>query len=152
MTPQTRTERGSAAVELVLFLPVMIILILVAFSATELFWNRRHLDDVTEEAARFATAAADEPRSPRPSGTQPTPEAVAAFVAEISEMPVLDVQVSPNPTHVAPGGEVAVAVTLEHDVGPLAGIVNALNRLIGNDPVFPDGVMQLDSTVSMRKE
>ena len=151
MTRRGSTERGSAAIELAVFLPVFILLVLAAFSATELFWNHRHLDDVTEAAARFATAAPDEFRGPRPAGTQPTPEAVSAFVGEISELPVLDVQVSPNPLHVGPGQEVTVAVTLEHEVGPIAGIVNALNELIGNDPVFPGGVMQLDSTVSKIK-
>ena len=152
MTQPTQSERGSAAVELAVSLPVMVLLILLAFSATELFWNKRHLDDVASEAAHFATVASDEPRSPRPSGTRPTPEAVAAFVGEISELPVLEVAVSPDPTTIHPGEEVTVEVVLKHDVGPLATLVNGLNALIGNDPPFPDGAMQLNSVVTAVKE
>ena len=161
MNPRTRSERsslttaderGAAAIELALFLPMMALLIAMAVSATGLVSNQNHLNHVTETAARFATRAGDDPSNPRPHGTAPTPGAIAAYVEEISDLPVVQVQVTPDPTLTYPGGDVTVSVTLQHDAGPLGSVANAVSGLIGRDPVFPEGGMQLRSAVTMRKE
>lgn len=147
-----RDERGAAALELALFLPVMALLIALGVGATGMVSDQNHLNQVTETAARFATRAADDPVNPGPYGTRPTPAAVAAYVEEISELPVVEVTVTPDPNLAFPGDDVTVAVTLQHDVGPLGHAANALAGLMGRDPVFPEGEVQMRSAVTMRKE
>ena len=150
--PRRENERGAAAIELALFLPMMALLIAMAVSATSLVSNQNHLNHVTESAARYATRAAGDPANPRPYGTAPTPPAIAAYVDEISDLPVVEVAVSPDPTLTYPGGDVTISVTLQHDAGPLGSVANAVSGLIGRDPVFPEGGMQLRSVATMRKE
>ena len=145
-------ETGAAALELALFLPVMALLIALGVSTTGMVADQNHLNHVTENAARFATRAAGDPSHPGPYGARPTPAAVAAYVEELSELPVLEVSVTPDPALVYPGEDVTVAVTLQHDVGPLGSAANALAGLMGRDPVFPEGEVQMRSAVTMRKE
>ena len=147
-----RDQTGAAAIELALFLPFMALLLAMAVSTTGLVSDQNHLNHVTETAARFATRADDDPTSPRPHGTPPTAGAVAAYVEEISDLPVVEVTVTPDPTLTYPGGDVTVSVTLQHDAGPLGSVANAVSGLIGRDPVFPEGGMQMRSAVTMRKE
>src|SRR5688572_20727937 len=116
--------------ELVFFTPVLLLLVFVALAATEYLADRRHISYVTDQAARFATGAPADPLSPRPHGTPPTPTAVAAYVQEVSDLPVVEVNVTPDPTLLLNGTPVTVTVTMHHDLGPLADLADALAGLI----------------------
>ena len=152
MTRLRPDERGAAALELALFLPVLVLLVGLAVGAVRMVGDQNHLNQVTESAARFATRSAVDPMNPEPYRTRRTPEAVAAYVEELSDLPVLEVSVTPDPTIVYPGSDVTVSVTVHHDAGPLADLANTLVGLIGQDPVFPEGGLQMSSAVTMRKE
>lgn len=147
-----KDERGAAAIELVLFVPLLALLMAMAVSGTTLVADQNHLNQLTETAARYATRASDDPVNPRPHGAAPTTAAVAAYVAEISHLEVVEVTVSPDPTLVPAGSDVTVDVTVQRDGGPLADAANAVAGLFGEGPVFPEGGMQMRSAVTMRKE
>jgi len=152
VTPNARREGRTAAIELALFLPVLILLLFVALSLTEYVADRRHLSYVTEQAARFAAGARQDARSPRAPAARPTPDAVAAYVAEISDLPVVEVTVTPDPTLLYPGAEVTVAVAAHHDLGPLADIADALAGVIGREQDLSGEGVELHSTVTKLKE
>ena len=135
-----------------LFLPVLVLLLFVALSLTEYVADRRHLAYVTDQATRFAAGAPQDPTSPRAPGVRPTPDAVAAYVTEISDLPVLEVTVSPDPTLLYPGAEVTVAVAAKHDLGPLADIADALAGVIGREQDLSDEGVELHSTATKLKE
>ena len=137
--------------ELVLFLPVLVLLVFGALSATEYVSDRRHISYVTEQAARYAAGAPQDARSPQPPDVRPTPAAVAAYVAEISDLPVTDVTVTPDPTVVFPGNEVTVSVTMHHDLGPIADIADALAGIIGRDQDLSGDGVDLHSSVTRSK-
>ena len=151
MTPTERHEARRAITELVLFLPVLILLVFVALAATEYVADRRHVAYVTEQAARFATGAPEEVRSPRPHGTAPTPTAVAAYVEEMSDLPVAEVKVTPDPTLLLHGTPVTVTVTVHHDLGPLADLADALAGLLGRDQDLSGDGIDLHSSVTKPK-
>ncbi|HUR49438.1 MAG TPA: TadE/TadG family type IV pilus assembly protein [Acidimicrobiales bacterium] len=152
MTPQTQREGRAAAVELALFTPLLVLLLLAALGVTEYVADRRHLSYVTEQAARFAAGRAPEPGSPRPPGVRPTPEAVAAYVAEISDLPLVEVTVTPDPALLFPGAPVTVGVTLHHDIGPIADIADTLAGLIGHEQDLSEEGIELQSTVTEAKQ
>ena len=147
-----RSETGGAAVELALFLPILVLLVAASVGAVRMVADQNHLNQVTESAARFATRSSVDPLNPEPYGTARTAAAVAAYVEELSDLPVLEVVVTPEPTTAYPGTDVTVSITVHHDAGPLADAANAVAGLIGQDPVFPEGGRQMHSAVTMRKE
>lgn len=147
-----RDERGAAAIELALFLPMLVLLVAFSVGAVRMIADQNHLNQVTESAARFATRSSVDPMNPEPYSTARTPAAVAAYVEEMSDLPVLEVVVTPDPTTAYPGTDVTVSITVHHDAGPLAGVANAVAGLIGKDPVFPEGGRPMQSAVTMRKE
>lgn len=151
MTPQQRQGR-TAAIELAIFTPLLVLLLFAALAVTEYVSDRRHIAYVAEQAARFATGSAQEPRSPRPPGVQPTPEAVAAYVGEISDLPVVEVTVTPDPTLLFPGSEVTVGITAQHHIGPIAVIADALAGMIGHDQDLSGEGIELHSEVIKLKQ
>ena len=152
MSARTRSERGAAAIELALFLPMLVLLVAFSVGAVRMVSDQNHLNQVTESAARFATRSSVDPLDPEPYSTVRTPAAVAAYVEELSDLPVLEVVVTPDPMTVYPGADVTVSITVHHDGGPLADAANAVAGLIGQDPVFPEGGRPMSSAVTMRKE
>lgn len=151
MTRRIHPERGAAAVELALFLPLLVLLAALSVGAVRMVADQNHLNQVTETAARYATRAGTDPGSVTYSTHRTTAE-VIAYVEELSDLPVLEVLVTPDPTLAFPGDGVTVAITVQHDAGPLADAANALSGLIGQGPVFPEGGKQMQSAVTMRKE
>lgn len=147
-----KNETGGAAVELALFLPILVLLVAASVGAVRMVADQNHLNQVTESAARFATRSSVDPMNPEPYSTRRTTAAVVAYVEELSDLPVLAVVVSPDPTLAYPGTDVTVSVTVQHDAGPLADAANAVAGLLGQDPVFPEGGRQMHSAVTMRKE
>ena len=147
-----RGERGAAAVELALFLPILILLMAASVGAVRMVADQNHLNQVTETAARYATRSSVDPMDAGPYTTRRTAAQVAAYVQELSDLPVLEVLVTPDPTLAYPGADVTVSVTVQHDAGPLADAANAVSGLLGQGPVFPEGGKQMRSAVTMRKE
>ncbi len=151
MKRRVDSERGAAAVELALFLPLLFLLAALSVGAVRMVADQNHLNQVTETAARYATRAAADPGATTYSTRRTTAE-VAAYVEELSDLPVLEVVVTPDPTLAYPGDDVTVAITVQHDAGPMADAANALTGVIGQGPVFPEGGKQMQSAVTMRKE
>lgn len=149
---QAQREGRTALIELAVFLPLLVLLLLVALSVTEYVADRRHVAYVTDQATSFATGAPQERPSAQAAGTPPTPQAVAAYVAQISDLPVVEVTVTPDPTLLYPGAEVTVDVTMHHDLGPLAAIADALAGLVGHDQNLADEGMELHSSVTKPKQ
>lgn len=137
--------------EILLFLPVLVLLVLGGLSATEYISDRRHVAYVTDQAARFATGAPPQRGGPRPPAVPPTPDAVAAYVAQISDVPIAAVTVTPDPTVLFPGSEVTVAVTARYDLGPLADLADALAGVVGLDQDLSEDGLDLNSTVTRAK-
>ena len=133
-------------------MPVLVLAVLVAFSATEYVADRRHLSHVAEQAARFATGAQPSPSVPQPPQAPPTPAAVAGYVEELSDLPVVAGNVTPDPTLLFPGAEVTVEVTVQHDLGPVADVADALAGLFGQDQNLSEEGMHLNSRVTKSKE
>ena len=146
------SDKGAAAVELALFLPLLVLLAALSVGAVRMVADQNHLNQVTETAARYATRSAADPGSSGPYSTRRTTAEVTAYVESLSDLPVVETLVSPDPTLTFPGDDVTVTITVQHDAGPLADAANALVGLIGQDPVFPEGGMQMRSAVTMRKE
>ncbi len=149
---ENNNERGAAAVELALFLPMLILLVALSVGAVRMVADQNHLNQVTESAARFATRSSVDPLNPEPYSTARTSASVAAYVEHLSDLPILEVVVSPDPTTAYPGTDVTVSITVHHDAGPLADAANAVAGLIGKGPVFPEGGRPMHSAVTMRKE
>ena len=152
MKTRFRSERGAAAVELALFLPIMLLLAALSVGAVRMVADQNHLNQITESAARYATRSAADPGSSGPYSTRRTTAEVVAYVERLSDLPVLETLVSPEPALTFSGDDVTVTVTVQHDAGPLADAANALVGLIGQDPVFQEGGVQMRSAVTMRKE
>lgn len=148
----TQSERGAAAVELALFGAILCLLVGASVGALRLVADNNHLNQVTEAATRYATRSSQDPNLIGTYRTRPTAAEVTAYVESISNLPVTAVEVTPDPTTAFPGDEVTVVVTVHHDAGPLADVANSLAGLIGQDPIFPDGGMELRSAVTMREE
>lgn len=147
-----RSEHGAAAVELALFLPMLVLLVAASVGAVRMVADQNHLNQVTESAARFATRSAIDPMNPELYSTRRTTAAVVAYVEQLADLPVLGVVVTPDPTLAYPGDDVTVSVTVQHDAGPLADAANAVAGLLGRAAVFPEGGRQMHSAVTMRKE
>lgn len=151
MTRHREREGRTAAIELAVFLPLLSLLLLVALSATEYIADRRHIAYVADQASRFATGAPHERGGAPTTASRPTPEAVAAYVAEIADLPVVEVTVTPDPTLLFPGGAVTIAVTMHHDLGPLADVADALAGLVGRDQNLSDEGIELHTSVTKPK-
>ena len=152
MKTRFSSETGAAAVELALFLPVMILLAALSVGAVRLVADQNHLNQVTETAARYATRSAADPGSAGPYSTRRTVAEVKAYVETLSDLPVVETLVSPDPMLTFSGDDVTVTITVQHDAGPLADAANALVGLMGQGPVFQEGGVQMRSAVTMRKE
>lgn len=119
-----RNERGSAAVELVLVTPVLLVLLLLVVFGGRLAQARAQVDEAARDAARAASLA----RSP--SAAQADGQAAAA--ATLSERGIncreLDVVIGVD--GFAPGGTVTATVTCTADLTDLVGLGVPASRSI----------------------
>lgn len=119
-----RSERGSAAVELVLVTPVMLVMLLLVVFGGRLSQARAQVDEAARDAARAASLA----RSPSAAQT----DGQAAAAATLSERGItcrqLDVAV--DVASFAPGGSVTATVTCTADLADLVGLGVPASRSI----------------------
>jgi Flp pilus assembly protein TadG len=102
--PQSR-ERGSAAAELVLVTPFLILLLLFAVAAGRLVQARLEVDSAAQQAARAASLA----RTPEAASAQAQQVAQAALAGQsVTCDPAV---ITPDLGDFVPGGEVTVQVT-----------------------------------------
>jgi Flp pilus assembly protein TadG len=98
-------ERGSAAAELVLVTPLLILFLLLAVAAGRLVQGKLDVDSAAQQAAR----AASEARTPQAAAAQAQQVAQAALAGQsVSCDPAV---VTPDLGDFVPGGEVTVTVT-----------------------------------------
>jgi Flp pilus assembly protein TadG len=147
-----RDERGLAAVEFALMLPLVVFLVMTAIPTVGSAIAYVDLNEASEAGARYATAAHLDPENPGVYRFRPTAAAVEAYLRRISDVPLDSVTVSPDPATAMPGTQITVTVTHRVSFGPLARVANGLARLVGADPPFPEGGSVLTSTATMREE
>jgi Flp pilus assembly protein TadG len=98
-------DRGSAAAELVLVTPLLIVLLLLAVAAGRLVTGRLDVDSAAQQAARAASQAG----TPGQASAQAAQAAQAALAGQpVTCDPAL---VTTDTSQFAPGGEVTVQVT-----------------------------------------
>ncbi len=98
-------ERGSAAAELVLVTPLLILFLLFAVAAGRLVQGKLDVDSAAQQAAR----AASEARTPQAASAQATQVARAALAGQsVSCDPAV---ITPDTGDFTPSGEVTVQVT-----------------------------------------
>ena len=102
--PDSR-DRGSAAAELVLVTPFLILLLLFAVAAGRLVQARLDVDSAAEQAARAASLA----RTPEAASAQATQVAQAALAGQsVTCNPAV---ITPDTSDFTPGGQVSVQVS-----------------------------------------
>ncbi|MGH2723197.1 MAG: TadE/TadG family type IV pilus assembly protein [Actinomycetota bacterium] len=122
-------ERGAAAVELVLFLPLLVFLVAAGVFVAHLVLQWGDLTDVSRAGARYATRASLDPERPGVYRFRPTGAEVASYIEGMAAEQGLDVtsvSVSPDPSTAFPDTPVTVIVTARVDPGPLGRVANAL--------------------------
>ena len=146
-----RDERGAAAVELALVLPVLALVAMATAPLVRLYADHAQVVALAQHGARYATRADRDPERGDVARYRPTADEVRASVADAAEIPVT-VTVTPSPDDALPGDSVTVIVVADRPIGPLGVVVNAAAGLVGGEPPFPDGGVELRSTVVMREE
>ncbi len=152
-------ERGSAAVELALLLPVLLLAALVAIPVVLRIQEANRLDEAVGAALRYATKAAPNAVAD-PGMTCPDPRRrrsaseVQTFLADASGGIVSAAQVgvvvrsasgieTPDPCRGVPGSTVTVTVDWVNEVGTIGELVNGVARLVGSGDVITTSTRQL---------
>lgn len=111
-----RAERGSAAVEMVLITPLLILVLLFVLFCGRLAHARLRLDDAAHQAARAASLARD-PSTASAAAASAADQALNSSGASCaSHSAVVDV------AGFRPGGAVTVTVSCTIEVGDLSGL------------------------------
>jgi Flp pilus assembly protein TadG len=98
-------DRGSAAAELVLITPVLILMLLLAVAAGRLVQARLEVDSAARQAARAASLA----RDPATAAADAVSTAQAALAGQ--DITCRPLNVSPDTSNFVPGGQVSVQVS-----------------------------------------
>ena len=154
MAPAARVpdERGAASVELALWLPVLLLLVLAATSVAALVVDYGRATHLSASAARYATRSAVDPERPGDARLRPTSAEVDAYVRRVARVDVREVEVSPDPSRSFPGSDITVRIRSHTRLGPLAHAANGVFALLHQSPLFPDGGVDLTTVVTMREE
>jgi Flp pilus assembly protein TadG len=111
-----RAERGSAAVEMVLIAPLLILVLLFVLFCGRLAHARLRVDDAAHQAARAASLTRD-PASAAAAATAAAGDALRSSGASCATH-----SASVDTTAFRPGGAVTVTVSCTIEVGDLSGL------------------------------
>jgi Flp pilus assembly protein TadG len=162
MRRSVRSERGAAAVELALFLPLLAFALAAASFVATLLLDYHSLTDLSESGVRYATRAQLNPETSGVYRFRPTAAEVVAYVEDSAGeqgLEVTSISVSPDPSASFPGTPVTVSVTARLGEGVLGAL--ARNIAEGLPGSFGGGISQPDcegdsfcltSTATMREE
>lgn len=134
MTPTPRSEAGSAAVELTLLTPLLLMFLLLVVALGRMATARADVDGAARDAARAASIARDPV-----SAQQSSKEAAATTLAERG-VTCRSLEVTVDTSAFLPGGWVAANVTCSVDLADLA-----LLRLPGAKAVHARFVAPIDT-------
>jgi len=158
-----RRERGAAAVELALFLPLLVFAFAAVTSVVGLILDYHALTDISSTGARYATRAGLDPEDPGEYAFRRSVPQVQAYVNQLASREGLEVEsitVSPAPNQSFAGTPITVSVT----VRLAEGVLGALARNVAD--AFPgsfggyegppancsEDAFCLTSTATMREE
>ncbi len=147
-----RDQRGTAAIEFALFLPIMVFIVMTAVPVVSSVIGYIQMNQVSEAGARYATAAHQDPENPGVYRFRPDAAAVVAYIRRISDAPLDSVTVSPDPANAFPGTQITVTVTKNVSFGPLGRVANWIAGMVSADEPFPEGGVVITSTATMREE
>jgi Flp pilus assembly protein TadG len=170
MTRRTGDQRGVAAVE---FAIVTSLLLFLAFGALPLYAMLRGYQKTAKASAatlRYATSVSS--NTSDHGGTpsrRPSYDEIATFARDAANDPALAVLVTvcrgatctnidgSTSTHASPiparaGDTVKLTVRTTVDLSVLGRVANAVSRLSGNGPQFPENGVTMTSTASAREE
>ncbi len=158
-----RRERGAAAVEFALFLPILAFIVAAAVFVVGLVLDYHTLTDISQSGARYATRAGLDPEDPFVYSFRRSPSQVVAYVKQLATkegLTVESVTVSPSPAKSPPGTPITVTVTAKVGTGVLGsvagGIADGFPGFFGGSD-FPSGgcaeeTFCLVSAATMREE
>ena len=147
-----RDERGVAAVEFALLLPVVVFLAIAGATLVRLFVDHGDVTQLSSSAARYATRHGLDPDRPGVYRFRPTAAEVEAYVRRIATVPVDSVTVSPDPSTALPNTLITVTITTHSDAGPLGAVANGLAGVLGQSAPFPEGAIDRTTSTAMREE
>lgn len=171
MTRLRRDDRGIAALEMGIFVTL---LMLLAFGALPLYSMLRASQRVSKASAgtlRYATSVAS--NGTRTAGgtlsRRPTFDEIQTFARESAHQNDIEVVVTvckgatctditkDSPDHAAPipaasGDTVKLTISSTVDLSVLGRVANVAAQLSGGDPVFPENATTVSSTATAREE
>lgn len=159
MRSRLRNDRGVAALELALLLPLLLLILMVAVPLVIEGWDYLVVTGATNSGIRYASRVDENARttstfSPACSVSSPTrrpsPCEVQQFVRQAAMPLAVTVTVSPDPTLTLPGEPITVTATYTVKF-PLATAVNAFGRLLGGSLSIPTSTV-INITAQGREE
>lgn len=160
-------DRGIAAVELGMVMALLLLVGLVTLPIFQVMLAQTDAGRGASEGLRFATKAQANPcRASDPDCVfepdpacqdlrrRPSSTGVRNYVRETLDDPAAnviihhpdDVTALLEPCTATPGSRLAVTVTVERDLGALAGAANTASSLLGKPPMFPEETVTVSTT------
>ncbi len=157
-----REQRGAAAVEMAIFVPLLVFLFTGAAFVVRLVLGYHALVDLSETGARYASRAQLDPDTGE-YRFRPTAAQVTAYIQSVADERGLDLEgasVSPDPSTAFPGTPITISVTAVVDRGVLGRaareVGNAFPGMFGDadfaTPTCGDEGFCLTTTATMREE
>jgi Flp pilus assembly protein TadG len=157
-----RDQRGAAAVELAMFVPLLVMMFTGAAFVVRLVLGYHALTDLSETGARYATRAQLDPDTGE-YRFRPTATEVTAYIQSVADEKGLDLQavsVSPDPSTAYPGTPVTISVTAVIDRGVIGRAAREMGEafpgMFGDADFSPETcgeeLLCLSTTVTMREE
>jgi Flp pilus assembly protein TadG len=138
-------EEGTAAVELGMILPILLVFLAFFGPLVKFGYEYMVLQRAVSHGVRYASRADvnAQTRSDGSVGRRPIPAEVRSFVSDSADgmVPAAAVDVTPDPTLTLPGEQITVTVEHQLSFGPLADIVNSVKSAF-----FGGGVLLPSST------
>jgi Flp pilus assembly protein TadG len=158
-------DRGIAALELGIFLSLLMLLAFGALPLYALLRSYQRVSKASTATLRYATAV--DSNAHRTGGVltrKPSYDEVAAFAHDAANDPSLEVAVTvcqggtcaaatgASPIPASAGDTVTVTIRQHVDMSVLGSVANAIASLSGAGKVFPDNDVTVTSTATAREE